>query len=286
MVQRGPGELAMIDTHCHLWQLELAQKVWQPPTVIAKTFVPQDLSDTCTPLGVRQCVLIEAGTEPEDNQALEQFAASSNLIAGVVPFMNLLMPDLDQQLDYWETKPKFCGVRMRAEGHPDPGLMVRPAALEGFARLARRHIPFEFLVTTNHLQQVLEVYERVPDLDGVIEHLGKPDLRNGTDRREWSQLMKTLARHTKVICKLSLGSRAVDMAEIAARPGQGWPMEQIKPYVQLVLEEFGATRLMWGSDWPLSLLQSDYEGAYQTVRAALGDLDPVAEQRIFRSNGP
>ena len=105
MEQKGFAELGIIDTQCHLWHLEQLQKAWQPPDAIARTFVAKDLHDACIPTGVRQCVLIEAGTAPEDNQALEQFAASSALIAGMVAYVDLQSPDLDEQLAYWVSEP-------------------------------------------------------------------------------------------------------------------------------------------------------------------------------------
>ena len=276
------GNLRIVDTHCHLWRIELLRKVWQPPEVIFRTFEAKDLTEDCEPSGVTQCVLIEAGMESEDNDALEQFANSSPLIAGVVPFMDLRKADLDKQIDAWQRKPKFCGVRMRFEGNSDPDAMTCGAAIEGFQKLAARGITFEFLVTTKDLPNILKVYERVPDLVGVIEHLGKPDLRHGTDWKEWSQRMGELASHTKAICKLSLGPRGEDMEEIYAHQGEGWALDKVKPYIQLLLEHFGPQRLMWGSDWPLLRLEASYDDSLETVRAAFGPIDREAEAQILR----
>src|SRR5206468_11535463 len=128
----------------------------------------------------------------------------------------------------------FSGVRMRFEGKSDPDVVTRPHMMEGFEMLARREIPFEFLVTTKHLKDILKVYEHVPELHGVIEHMGKPDLRRGTDWNEWSQLMKALAKNSNVSCKLSIGPRAEDLAEIEANQGQGWPIDRIRPYIGLL----------------------------------------------------
>lgn len=283
MADKNAANLGVVDTHCHLWKWEQLQKSWSAPGPIARTFTAQDLAEHSMSAGVRQCVVIEAGMAPEDNQDLEQFAASSALIAGMVPFVDLQSPKLGEQLDYWQSRPKFSGIRMRAEAHSDPEVMVRSNTLEGFAELSRRKIPFDFLVTTEHLSQILKIYERVPSLIGVIEHIGKPDLRHGTDFMEWSSLMEALAKHTNVYCKASIGPRGVDLEEICAHLGEGWPVEQLRPYLQLLLEEFGPQRLMWGSDWPLALLESDYKGAFEIVRAALGFSSPADETQVFRT---
>jgi L-fuconolactonase len=281
--EKGTAEKGIIDTHCHLWRLELLRRAWTPASTIFRTFEPKDLAKDCNPIGVYQCVLVEAGMTAEDNQALEEVAATSELISGIVPFLDLESPNLEEQLDYWACRPKFRGIRMRFEGHPNPEIMTRSTTLEGFKSLSKRGIPFDFLVTTKNLKDILTIYEHVPELQGVIEHMGKPDLRRWSDREEWSRRITAVAKHTSALCKLSIGPRAEDMEEIYANQGQGWPIEAIQPYVHLLLDQFGAERLMWGSDWPLLLLESDYGGTYQTMRSALGQLDPADEVQIFRN---
>src|SRR5205823_681621 len=117
---------------------------------------------------------------------------------------------------YWQKRPKFCGIRMGFEGKPDPELMTCRASIDGFRKLVARGIPFEFLVTTKDLPNILKVYEQVPELVSVIEHLGKPDILHGTDWKEWSRVMTDLATHTQALCKLSLGPRGEDIDYISA----------------------------------------------------------------------
>ena len=283
MNQQNLTELGIVDTHVHFWRLELLRRVWQPPPLIFRTFEPEDLIEAAAHSGVNRCVLIEAGTTGEDNQALAEFAASSTFIGAVIPFVDLESPTLEQELDGWAQNPKFRGIRMRFEGHPDPDILTRPSIIEGFRQVAQRGLVFEFLVVSSHLKDILKVYEHVPDLKGIIEHMGKPDLRHGTDREEWSQQMQALAKNTNVACKLSIGPRVEDLEEIYANQGQGWPLEWIRPPIQLLAAQFGADRLMWGSDWPLVLLESDYAGGLQAMRDALGPLDSGDKLRLFRT---
>jgi L-fuconolactonase len=266
-----------------MWRLELLRRVWQPPEVIFRTFEPKDLAEASQPIGVERCVLIEAGTTPEENQALAETAAASKLIGAVVPYVDPQSKMLVEELDYWEQNPKFRGIRMRYEGHPQPGILTHPSTIEGLREVARRGLVFEFLVETQQLKDILMVYERVPELKGVVEHMGKPDLRRGTGWEAWSQQMEALAANTGIICKLSISPRAEDFDEIFASLGQGWSTELVKPRVQLLMELFGPEHLMWGSDWPVALLQSDYMGTYGTMREALGPLDPGDELQIFQT---
>jgi len=277
-------ELGIVDTHCHMWRLELARQTGLTPELkpLFRTFEPKDLTEASRQVGVRMCVLIEAGTTAEENRTIEQMAASSELIAAIAPYVNLESLKLEDELDYWQQNPKFRGVRARFEGHPDPDILARPSIVEGLCRIAQRGLVFEFLVRSGHLKDILKVYERTPELKGVIEHMAKPDVVEGSDSAEWHQHMKALARNINVTCKLSLSPRVEQIGELLANLGKGWLVESIKPYVQFLLEHYGCDRLMWGSDWPVALLVSDYTGTYRAMREAIGPLAPADELRLFR----
>jgi len=171
---------------------------------------------------------------------------------------------------------------MRCEGDPDTEILTRPGVIEGMRKVAQRGLVLDLLVVTDHLKAVPEVYERVPDLKAIIDHIGKPDLRRGSDFAAWRDHMRAVAEDTDAYCKMSIGPRAADMEEIYVSQGQGWELEQLRPPLQFLLEQFGPERMAWGRDWPLVLLQSDYGGGLQAVRDALGPLDADDEMRLFR----
>ena len=275
--------LGIVDTHVHFWQFELLRRAWQPPPVIFRTFAPEDLIGDAAAAGVNRCVLVEAGTTDEDNQALADFAASSDFVGAMIAFTDLESPALEQKLDGFAEIPKFRGVRMRFEGHPDPHILARHSVLDGIRKVAERGLILEFLVDTSHLNDIVGVYAQVPELKGMIEHMGKPDLRRGTDRAQWRQHMRALAQETNAFCKLSIGPRVVDLEEIYAHQGEGWELDWIQPPIQYLVEQFGPERLAWGSDWPLVLLEADYAGGLQAMRDALGPLDADGELAIFHS---
>jgi L-fuconolactonase len=235
------------------------------------------------PVGAKQFVLIEAGTSPEDNDALLAFASASDAIGAVITHADFASPTLDDELDRWQQHPKFRGVRMRFEGHPDPDVLTRPSTLAGLKNIARRGLVFDFIVLTHQLGDLLKICEQVPDLKGVVEHMGKPDLRFERELEGWTEQMKRLAQHTDLKCKLSIGPRGEDMEFIFANLGQGWPVEVIKRRTAVLVEAFGPERLMWGSDWPVVLLEATYEQAYQTMRLALGPLHYDDEVKLFRT---
>lgn len=275
----------IIDTHVHFWNLRLATTTfptpeWQP---IYQSFGPAEFIQAAQATGVTACIFVEAGTSAEFRGFMAETAASSERIAAIVPFVDLTGDALAPELDAWSKNPKVKAVRARFEGHANPNVLTEPKVIEGLKQVAARGLGFEFLVSSYHLPQIRQVYAAVPQLHAVIEHLGKPDMRSAAERSRWFDTMKMLAADTPVYCKLSLSPRGEDLAEVVAQPGRGWQVDLIKPFVQYALEQFGSARLMWGSDYPLILMQSNYPGTLGAMRAALGPLKQTDERLLFHT---
>jgi L-fuconolactonase len=276
----GPG---LIDTHCHLWDLGLAKQGGLTAEFgpIFRSFSPTDLSLVASPCRVNACVVIESGKTNDENLLLEQTAGSSSLIAAFLPYVDLANPNVERQLDAWRSNPKFRGVRARFEGHPDPEVLTRSEVLDGIARVAERGLILEFLVRAAHLEHIVKVYQQFPRLKAIIEHMAKPDVVDASDRNQWRSMMKRLASETSFTCKLSLSPRLEQISQLLRAPTKGWPVELIRPFVASLLEWFGSTRLMWGSDWPVALLMASYEDTLKAMRAAIGSIPPDEEVRLF-----
>ncbi len=279
------ADLAIVDTHCHLWLLELAQQTGLTAEFgpIFRTFSPVDLSAVTVPFGVSACVLVESGKTNEESQVMEEMAGSSSLISAFTPYVDLASPSLQSELERWTGNPKFRGVRARFEGHPDPDILTQPAVLDGITKVAELGLILEFLVRATHLKHILKVYDKIPHLKAVIEHMAKPDVTGETDRAEWQTSMKALAIDTSVTCKLSLSPRVEDLAALLKARNKGWPVELIKPFVDSLLEWFSPRRLMWGSDWPVALLIASYGDTLQAMRAAIGNMQSLEEEMLFRT---
>lgn len=285
MSERTLDPLGIIDTHVHFWDITLPSQVWPTPewTPLYRSFHLEDFAQAAASAGVTSAVFIEAGTSDESARFMEK-TAQSDLIAGIAPYIDLTSPTLAADLDRWIQNKKVKTVRARIEGIADPNILLEPTVLEGLRQVAARGLGYEFLINSYHLASILRVYENIPNLKGIVEHLGKPDVRYGSDRSAWTRDMQNLAANTPVTCKLSLGARLEDLDQLLARQQEGWHSEQIKPYVQLLLEKFGPARLMWGSDWPLILMESDYKGTLDAMRQALGPLSADDESAIFSTS--
>src|SRR5690606_27706370 len=106
---------------------------------------------------------------------------------------------------------------------------------------------FDALVLPRHLDALLNFARRSTRLPIVIDHGAKPPIAEGRFT-DWYARMKALAELENVHCKLS---------GLLTEAGDQKP-QAIRPFAETILDLFGPTRVMWGSDWPVLRLASDY----------------------------
>jgi L-fuconolactonase len=128
--------------------------------------------------------------------------------------------------------------------------MLRTDLRWAFDALVALNLVFDALVFPRHLDHLLHLLQRHPALVSVIDHAAKPNIR-GREFSDWAAAMKRLAPETSAYCKLS---------GLATEAAAKWTVTDLRPYVDHLLETFGAERLIFGSDWPVATLATGYEG--------------------------
>jgi L-fuconolactonase len=198
------------------------------------------------------------------------------LARGVVGWLDLQSPNFPTDLEQYSRNRYFLAVRPMLECLPEDDWILRPQVLDSLSRIAQTGIAFDFLTCSRHLTYVLKVLDRIPTLRAVVDHLSKPQISAGR-MQPWQDLMREVALHRNVYCKLSGMVTEADWG--------GWRLEQLRPYAEHVFEQFGAERVMFGSDWPVCLLAASYEEVLDATRTLVTrSLGQAAEQAIFGSN--
>ena len=141
--------------------------------------------------------------------------------------------------------------------------MLKPDLAPVYDYLCQSNLCFDALVKPQHLQPLCILLKRYPDLRVVIDHGAKPDI-SGRQFDSWARDMKKLATKTNALCKVS-------GLLTEAAPGDGYP--ELEKYLAHLLEHFGCERLMWGSDWPVLNLASDYSNWKQMLDEFCQGLD-------------
>lgn len=267
----------IVDSHQHFWQVRRFDYPWMSSDVkvLYQDYLPSQLVPILVANGVAQTVLVQASNSVAESRWLLTLADDNSFIAGVVGWVNLVDPGVDGQLKELISHPKFKGIRHLVESEPADDWLTQPVVLQGLRQLADNDLSYDLLVHTRHLPHARTVAERCPNLRLVIDHMAKPPIARG-EFKEWSQHLAPLAAFKNVHCKLS--------GLVTEANWSTWHTDNLRPYIDYVLELFGPERLMFGSDYPVCLLASSYERVLESFLEILKDLNDDQRTRIFAQN--
>jgi len=265
-----------VDTHHHFWNPARIPQGWMTDehAAIARAFEPADLEPLVRAAGVTRTVVVQSAARDDDTDYLFELAADLPWIGGIVAWCPL---DDERRarvrLDELLSRPKLRGVRHLIHLESDPHWILRPALRPALTLLEEARLVLELpAVYPRHLGDVPELARRHPGLDVVIDHLGKPPL--GSVRMEdWAELLRGAARLPNVRAKIS-GLNTV-------APRGDWSAADLVPAVRVAVDAFGAERLVCGSDWPVALLNGDYERVWRETTAAVEHVAGAAAGQIL-----
>jgi L-fuconolactonase len=167
------------------------------------------------------------------------------------------------------------GVRRLIQNQPDPDYVLKPAFLEAVRLLPKYNLSFDICIFHHQLPNTLEMVRRCPDVAFVLDHIAKPAIKTGL-LDPWRQQIREMAAMPNVVCKLSGLTTEADH--------NAWTREQLRPYIDHVIESFGPHRVMYGGDWPVSELAGAYVRWLETLDWATASLSPSEKRDLFRNN--
>jgi len=267
-----------IDSHQHFWKASRGDYFWMTPDVprLCRDYFPEDLKPSLAKHRIDKTILVQAAPTVAETDFLLDLAQPHDFIAGVVGWLDLESDDFALQLEQYRQKPKFIGLRPMLQDLPDDDYIVQPRVVESIKLLAELNFPFEFLTFTRHLPYVLQVLEKAPGLRAVVDHISKPEIKL-QKMEPWKSLLREVAQHKNVYCKLSGMITEADNAR--------WTPDHLRPYIEHVVDCFGFERLMFGSDWPVCLLAGTYDQVIEALTTILEPaLGPASEAAVFGLN--
>ncbi len=276
MTPRAPR----IDAHQHYWSVAHRDYGWLEPTpalsAIYRDFGPADLQPHLDAAGIAATVLVQAAPSEDETRRLLQLAMTpGSRVAGVVGWCNLLRADASQRIERLAAQPRFKGLRPMLQDLDDPRWILQPSLRPAIETMVRQGLVFDALVKgTAQLDALCEFALEHAALRIVLDHGAKPPIASGA-LAEWREGISRLARAPNVWCKLS---------GLVTEAGVDWSVAGLKPCVQHLLTEFGAQRLIWGSDWPVVNLAADYDAWWVASVELLGGLTAMQREQVFGLN--
>lgn len=269
-----------IDAHHHCWDRERSdfEYGWLDSAEhqrISASHLPDDLAPHLTACDINRSILVQTQHCLAENEWALALSDRHDWIGGVVGWVDLASPDCESQLLRFREHPRFVGIRHVVQDEPDD-FILRPDIQRGLKILEDHQVPFDLLVYPRQLQHAPTIASRFPGLKIVLDHLGKPAIRDGERGRDrWKRLLQELAVFPNTYCKLS--------GLVTEASWSDWSPEQLRPYFDWALEHFGPQRCLYGSDWPVCKLAASYEQVHAALMPSLEALS-VSERAAVLGN--
>jgi L-fuconolactonase len=283
--------MGIIDAHHHVWDLSVrAQPFLDQPELVPlrRNFLLSDLEPLAAAEGVTSTVVVQTVTEPDETPEMLELAAGSDLVAGVVGWVDLEAPGAADAIGALREFPGgdlLAGIRHPVLFEPDSDWLARPAVLRGLADVAAAGLVYDVVAMPRHLGAAVAAAAATPQLTFVLDHLGNPEIGAEVDP-SWADAFRAFAALPNTTAKFSgfLGEPAPGPADPADPPDAAPAAGQhahLRPYYEIALESFGPERLMFGSDWPVSTMTIGYSGVHAAARSLTADLSSAEKTAIF-----
>ena len=264
-----------IDAHQHFWSLSNSFCDWPTPSeaTIYADFGPEDLEPLLAAHDIDGTVLVQAAPAFAETLFLLEIAERTPFVKGVVGWINFESASAVSDLEVLACRSLFRGVRPMLQSISDPAWMLNPAFDRIYERLAELDLCFDALVTPAHLDVLPELAKRHPGLTIVVDHAAKPAIRDGNGAYEfWTPRIAQLAGFGNVSCKVSgLLTEAMPDADLSG----------LQRWLDHLYTAFGPERLLWGSDWPVVLMEADYARWLSLCEEWLADKPQSARDQVF-----
>jgi predicted TIM-barrel fold metal-dependent hydrolase len=281
----------IVDAHHHVWWL--AETSWlQGPQVprifgeydaIQRDYLGEEFAEDVRPAGVTKSVYVQINLPPTkaawEVEAVSAAGARNGLIQGVVAQADLRSPNLEQDLDRLRESPTVRGIRQQLHWHHNPQyrfadsptLMLDPDWQRGLRVLASHGLLFEAQVFPHQMPDLLSVIDQYPDVQFVLLHAGMPEDRSERAMEFWRRQLARLAERTNLAVKLSGLGTFVRRCTV----------EDWKPVIEQTVDAFGPQRCMFGSNFPIEKLWTDYASLVHVFRECIAAYSPLEQSEIL-----
>ena len=265
----------------HLWDPTRLHYGWlEGAGSLNKPFLLKEYKEASREADVEKMVFVQAESVPEDFMKEAQWVSSLSRedagIQGIVAGASLEKGDkIKPFLEELAADKLVKGVRRLIESEEDIEFCLRADFVEGVRILEDYNFSFDIAAKHRHAKNVIKLVKQCPNVRFVLDHIGKPDIKNHL-MEPWEEDLQTLAELPNIMCKIS---GLVNEADI-----HNWTREDLRPYIDHAIDYFGFERVMYGGDWPVCTLATEYQKWVDTLKWAVADCSETERKKLFRDN--
>lgn len=266
----------IIDSHQHFWEYNPVRDSWIDDTmkVIRKDFLPKDLKLILEDNAIDGCIAVQADQSEEETAFLLQCANGNQFVKGVVGWVDLQAVNVEERLAYFNQNQYLKGIRHIIQAEKK-GYMNRSAFQNGISKLKKFGLVYDILITQTQLSETIELVKEFPEQIFVLDHIGKPEISKGISEK-WQREIKILAGYENTYCKLS--------GMVTETENFIWEKRDFYPFIDTILNIFGTERILFGSDWPVSMLAASYKETLGIIQDHISKLSPTEQRNIMGLN--
>ncbi|WP_316790799.1 amidohydrolase family protein [Pedobacter frigoris] len=263
-----------IDSHQHFWKFNKVRDSWitEDMEVLRDDFLPKHLEPILEHFKFDGCVVVQSDQSPAENKFQLQNAKTNPFIKGVVGWVDLQADDIEAQLEDLSVHERLKGFRHILQGEEDRALMLKPAFVNGISKLKDFGFTYDLLIFPDQMKYAAELVAKFPDQLFVLDHIAKPEIKS-KKIADWQKDIEMLAGFENVYCKVS--------GIVTEADWNHWKAEDFTPYLDVVFNAFGANKVMYGSDWPVSLLAAIYGQLIDLMEGYVSTKLSVHQQELF-----
>ncbi|TMI64356.1 MAG: amidohydrolase [Bacteroidetes bacterium] len=265
-----------IDTHVHFWKYDKVRDSWITDNmkILKQDYLPEHLIQSLKRNDIDGCVAVQASQTEYETHFLTELAKTHSEIKGVVGWVDLQNENVEQRLEYFSQYSIIKGWRHIVQSEPED-FLLRDNFQRGIRALAKYDCTYDILIYHHQLKPALEFVSKFPGQKFIIDHCGKPDIKT-KNIDEWSKLVKEMAKHPNVHCKIS--------GLLTEANWKTWSAKDFYPYLDTVFDAFGTDRLLFGSDWPVMLLSGIYVQWKSLLEKYMENFTEDDRQKVFGEN--
>lgn len=275
-------DFPMIDTHLHIWDIDQIDYPWLlgVPS-LNRTFTINDYRAATKNFKIEKMVFVQCEADFAQYRAEVDFVSrvareQDPRLRGIVAWAPLEKGEAAREdLEWLARNPLVKGVRRIIQFEPDLTFCLQPDFITGVRLLAEYGLSFDLCIDWRHYESAIRFAEQLPEVPMILDHIGKPDIA-GRQLNPWREQVQRLAALPNVCCKFSSLATEADKAN--------WTVDDLRPYVDHVVDTFGFDRLVFGGDWPVVTLAASYDKALATMETLLAGVPQEDLAKLFHNN--
>ena len=274
----------IIDSHHHLWRYDPDPYGWigEDMAVLRDDFWTAELKELAHQNGIDGFVTVQARQVVDETTDLLAAAEACDLIRAVVGWLPLAEADIDAHLDRFADAPKLKGLRHVIQDLPDDSFWMGADFNRGVGKLAGRGLTYDLLIYAHQLPTAIDFVDHHASLPIVLDHIAKPKIDPKGFDEVWQRNLRAFGRRDNVRCKWSGVCTEILRGDDWSK--ERWSVDIIRPYFDVVVDAFGIDRLMFGSDWPVCLLATEYRTFLEATKELVAGFSATDQEKFWGGN--